>query len=333
MSRTLTRAVAVLPLVAVLALASCSSDEAAPEETEAATGASVSAHTVTTDYGDVDIPEDPQTIVVLNYALAGYLYDLDVPVTATIPEDADGQGEFSEFWADEAEAAGTEFLSWSVDGFDMEDILALEPDLIIGGGWGFPLFQAAEVYDDLSDLAPTVLVSGGYSTWQEQFEFLASDVFEQPDAYDDAVAAYEARAEEVAAAIEPPEAPSAFVAFTAEQVPYVYYADEALTGVFADVGIETDPELTDENYDPYTPGGDMFELSTEQAGQVLTQPTLFITGFNGAPVDVAAASENAVFASLPAFQDDTAFDLPHWVARADFDKTMATLDLIEEMFG
>ncbi|UJP09297.1 ABC transporter substrate-binding protein [Microbacterium sp. KUDC0406] len=328
------RALAALPLAAVLLLASCASTPAEGDDKPAAkTGVSTSAHTVKTDYGDVKIPASPQRVVVLNYALAGYLYDLDVPVTATIPEDADGTGEYSDFWADDAKADSTEFLPWSVDGFDLEAILALDPDLIIGGGWGFPLFQAAQVYDDLSDIAPTVLVSGKYRNWQEQFEFLAVDVFEQDDVYTDAVEQYDARVDEVADAITPPEGPTATLAMTADQTTYVYYADEALTGVLDSVGIETDPSFTPDGYKPYTDGGDMFELSTEQAGQVLTQPTVFVTGFNGAPVDVATLNENAVFAALPAFHDETAYDLPYWVSRADFHETMALLDLLEEMFG
>jgi iron complex transport system substrate-binding protein len=332
------RALAALPLVAVLALASCSSGDTGADDDAAATSSpgsevTTSAHTVTTDYGDVEIPEDPQTIVVLNYALAGYLYDLGIPVTAMIPEDADGEGVYSEFWADEAEADGTEFLPWSVDGFDLESILALQPDLIVGGGWGFPLFQAAQAYDDLSGIAPTVLVSGDYTEWQEQYEFLAEDVFEQPEAYEQAVADYEARVDEVAAAITPPEGPAAFVSFTAEQVPYVAYDGLGLPKVFSSLGIDTDPAFTDDAYEPYTPGGDSFELSTEQAGQVLTQPTMFVTGFNGAPVDVAALEENPVFAALPAFQDGQAYDLPYWANRADYDETMELLNIVEEMFG
>ncbi|NEB06953.1 ferric enterobactin (enterochelin)-binding protein, partial [Streptomyces sp. SID13726] len=127
-----------------------------------------------TDQGDVTVPTDPQRVVVLNHALAGYLYELDVPVLATVPEVTDDPDpKFSPFWKDQAEADGTELIEWSADGFNLEAILALEPDLIVGGGWGFPLKQATDVYDGLSQIAPTVLVSGTYTTWQEQFEFLA----------------------------------------------------------------------------------------------------------------------------------------------------------------
>lgn len=324
-------ALVAIPLAGILLLASCSAP--AEADADATTAPAVAAHTVATDYGDVEIPADPQTVVVLNYALAGYLYDLEVPVTATIPEDADGDGEFSEFWADEAEAQDTAFLPWSADGFDLESILALDPDLIVGGGWGFPLFQAAQAYDDLSAIAPTVLVSGDFTTWQEQYAFLAEDVFQQPAAYDEAVAAYDARVAEVSEAITPPEAPAAILAMTADQTAYVMYDGEALPSVLEEVGIEIDPSLTPDTYAPYTDGGDMFELSTEQVGQVLTQPTLFVTGFNGAPVDVAALEENAVYAALPSFASSSGYDLPYWVNRADFDETMALLDILEETFS
>lgn len=64
---------------ALVLLSSCgssgSSADAGPAQTR----------TVTTAEGPVEVPVDPQRIVVLNYALAGYLYDIDEPVVATTP--------------------------------------------------------------------------------------------------------------------------------------------------------------------------------------------------------------------------------------------------------
>src|SRR5690625_4549276 len=118
-----------------LALAGCGLTE---EGSEAQAAGDEATRVVATDQGEVTIPADPQRVVVLNHALAGYFFHLDVPVAATIPETVDGEGGYSEFWAEEAEAAGTEILPWSSDGFDFEAILATEPDLIVGGGVGFP---------------------------------------------------------------------------------------------------------------------------------------------------------------------------------------------------
>lgn len=321
------RPFAALALAAVLALTGCAASDAPAEDTAA------EAHVVATDYGEVEVPADPQRVVVLNYALAGYLYDLDVPVTATIPEDADAtEGEYSEFWAQEAEQAGTEFLPWSVDGFDLEAILATDPDLIVGGGIGFPLAQAEEVYDELSQIAPTVLVGRELGDWQSQFSFLA-DVFQREDQYQAALDAYDARVEEVAAAITPPPGPSSFLALTADGTAYSLVESVGLPTEFAAVGIEPAPVFAEGDFEVYGGGGDMFELSTEQVGQTITQPSVFVMGFNGDFTDVETLKQNPVYAALPAFRDGAAYDLPYWTLRGDYDEAMALLDVIEQQFS
>lgn len=321
-------------LVATLALTGCSSSDSSGDGDGGGGKASATkTRTVTTDYGKVKVPAEPKRVVVLNHALAGYLYDLDVPVRATIPEDADGKGEFSPYWADEAKKDGTTFLPWSVDGFDLEAILALDPDLIVGGGIGFPLFQAEKVYDDLSDIAPTVLVGKKLGDWRSQFSFLADDVFDKGDAYDRYAAAYDKRVTEVKAAIEPPPGPVSFLAFTGDGTAYGLVESVGLPAEFKKVGIEPAPVFAGGGFKVYGGGGDMFELSTEKAGQTITQPSVFVMGFNADTTDVATLRKNPVYGALPAFKSNHAYDLPYWVLRGDYDESMALLDLIEKQFA
>ena len=327
---------AALTAAAVLALGACSAGTDAGESapaTEAATS-TVQDRVVTTDQGDVTVPADPQRVVVLNHALAGYLYALDVPVLATIPEVTDDPDPaFSPFWEDEAEADGTQLIEWSADGFNLEAILALEPDLIIGGGWGFPLKQATDVYDGLSQIAPTVLVSGSYTTWQEQLEFLADDVFDQASTADELVSGYETRLAEVRDAITVPEGPTSFLAMTSEGKSFALIEGEALPSTFEDLGFEIDGVQERTGAEPYTAGGDMFEVSAEQVGSVFTAPNVFVIGFNGAVTDVATLSESPVFAGLPSFQAGHAHDLPTWTIRGDYHEATALLDIVEEQFS
>ncbi|NHI09481.1 Iron-enterobactin transporter periplasmic binding protein [Streptomyces sp. KO7888] len=323
-------------LVATLALTGCAASDSSGDGGGGGGGgkaSSATTRTVTTDYGKVKVPTEPKRVVVLNHALAGYLYDLDVPVRATIPEDADGKGEFSPYWAKEAKEDGTTFLPWSVDGFDLEAILALEPDLIVGGGIGFPLFQAEKVYDDLSDIAPTVLVGKELGDWRAQFSFLATDVFDKGDVYDEHVAAYDKRITEVKDAIEPPPGPVSFLAFTGDGTAYGLVENVGLPAEFKKVGIEPAPVFAKGGFKVYGQGGDMFELSTEKAGQTITQPSVFVMGFNADTTDVATLKKNPVFGALPAFKSGHAYDLPYWVLRGDYDESMALLDIIEKEFS
>ncbi|MDR2294158.1 MAG: ABC transporter substrate-binding protein [Microbacterium sp.] len=328
-------ALTALVLATILTMTGCSAPSSAtpePGSTTTTESATPTTRVVTTDQGDVTIPADPQRVVLLNYALAGYLYDLDAPVTAMTSEATNTDAVFSEFWAEDAQAAGTEFVPWSSEGFDLEAILALEPDLIVAGGLGYPLMLATKAYDQLSAIAPTVIVSGSLTEWQQQYEFLADDVFNKPQVYKDALAAYDAKVAGVRDAISPPAGESVFLSFTADQRPFVLIEDRGLPKLFTDLGFHPAALFATGQYEPYTAGGDSFEISTEQAGQLLTQDSLFVFGFNAETVDLDTLRQNPVYAALPAFQKSQAYQFPYWSQRADFDESMSLLDLIREQF-
>lgn len=287
---------------------------------------------VSTDNGDVTIPADPQRIVVLNSALAGYFYALDVPVRGTIPLNTEAD-EFPEFWADEAEADGTVMIPWSNDGFDFEALLAEEPDLIVGGGQGFPGSQAADAYQQLTEIAPTVLVSTSLHTWQEELEFIAGDVLGMPEAGQKLVDTYEARVAEVREAIDPPPTPVSYLLMLADGTPWSIPETAALPATLGEVGLEPAPVLVDNPQFEAYGSGDSFEVSTEQVGKVFTDPTVFVLGFQADVTSVKDLSANPVYAALPAFESGNAYDLPYWAHRADYYATMALLDEIETMFG
>lgn len=324
---------AALLVVGALVLAGCSTTVDSPA-TGSTTEAVETTRTVTTEQGDVTIPSDPQRIVVLSSGLAGSLYALDVPVLATIPEvPGPGGGDFPESWADEAEADGTVIISWGEDGFDYESILAQEPDLIVGGGQGYPAFQAAEAYDQLTEIAPTVLVSSALLTWQDQLAFLADDVFDIPEKNDELVAAYDARVDEVSEAISLPPTPVAYLVLTADGMPYTLPETSALPQTLAELGFEPSPVVADNpDFEAYGTG-DSFELSPELIGDVFTAPTVFALSFNGDFTDVATLGQQAAYAALPSFSAGNAYDLPYWAYRADYPRTLELLDLVESTFG
>lgn len=321
----------------VLALSACSPGEGDGQNSGAENGGGEQSdsapRTVDTPMGEVEVPGNPERVVVLNYALAGYLYDLGIPVVGMVPEDADADGEFSELWGDAPEEDGTEFLPWSPEGFDLEAVLEMDPDLIIAGGWGFPYFQAEEAYEELSDIAPTVMVDQELADWQEQYSFLAEDVFDEPETYQDSVENYEARLEEVAEAIELPPQPTSFVSVLADGTPYLVLEDTGLPRVFEDLGFEIAPLGEEHELDPYVPGGDMAELSTEQLGQIMDAETLFVFGFNTDTYSAEDLREESVWRSLPAMDNDEAYDLPYWVLRHDYDEAIEMLDIVEETFS
>lgn len=291
-----------------------------------------STHVVKTDQGDVEVPDNPKRVVLLNYALAGYLYDLDVPVVAMTPEHTEAKGEFAPAWKEKAEKQGTQWLPWDADGFDTEAIMSFEPDLIIGGGIGFPLKHATEAYKDLSDIAPTVVVSGDLTQWQDQFQFLADKVFDKPEVYQDALNKYDARINQVRENITVPPGESAFLSVNPGDQIFVIREDRGLPVEFAKLGFRPAKLFATGKYQPYVAGGDSFPLSTEQVGQVLTMDTLFFIGFHTDTDYAEVFRTKPVTGQLPAFKKNQAYDLPYWAHRGDYHEAMALLDIVEQKF-
>lgn len=300
---------------------------------DTASGSDSVTRTVSTVQGEVSIPTDPERVVLLNNSLAGYLYDLNVPVVAMTTEYAGQPSEPYPAWAEDFREDGTEFLEWSDTGFNIEKIIAFKPDLIIGGGLGFPFKLGTDAYDKLKRIAPTVLVDNTLVSWNQQFKFLATDVFDQPDVYRDAVRRYDNRIAEVKAAITPPPGPVSFVSMTGAGKAYVLIEDRGVPAEFAKLGIEPAPIFATGEFEPYTAGGDSFEVVPELLGRTLIQPTIFVIGFHTDAITAEELERDPVWAALPAFRGDHAYDLPYWVQRPDFDRAMATLDHVEGMFG
>ncbi|MGO2861074.1 MAG: ABC transporter substrate-binding protein [Brevibacterium sp.] len=322
------RRLGALIAVSGLLLAGCSGQSPAPAETSSA-----ETRTVSTEQGEVEVPADPQRIVVLNYALAGYLYDLDEPVVATTPEVTDTDGEFSQFWKDKAEAQGTEFLPWSNDGFDLEAIIAAEPDLIIAGGIGFPLKHATDAYERLVEVAPTVIVSGEKQTWQDQFSFLADEVLGKKAEYEAFESTYQERVQEVKANIEVPEGDISILSLDDPASPYILIEGKSLSAELEPLGFTTAPLFAENDIEPYTAGGDMFGPSLEVLPDVLRSETVFVVGFNTPDIGVDDLKDESPYNRVPAFESGQVHDLPYWSMRGDYDEALGLLDVIEEEFG
>lgn len=315
----------------LLLISACAGPTNASDDSPSASGAETRA--VETEQGEVEVPVDPQRVVVLNYALAGYLFDLDVPVVATTPEVTDSDGEFSPFWSEKAQSQGTEFLPWSNDGFDLEAIIAADPDLIIAGGIGFPLKHATDAYDRLQEVAPTVLVSGDKQTWQDQFSFIASDVLGQQDAYEKFESAYEGRVAQVKGAISVPEGEISILTLDSKDTPYILIEGKSLSAALEPLGFTTAPLFEENDIEPYTAGGDMFGPSLEVLPDLLRSETVFVVGFNNASIGVDDLKGEAPYDRVPAFESGQVHDLPSWSMRGDYDKAMALLDIVEDMFS
>jgi iron complex transport system substrate-binding protein len=151
-----TRFVALAALL-LLMIAACGTP--ASEEK----GSSDAFRVVKTAKGDIEVPERPERIVAIGYE-ASVLLDLGIVPVGMAADAYDPTG-VPVYNREPVEGEEVELLDVTAE-LPFEKIAGLRPDLILAGTY----FDIDKVYDQLSEIAPTVTyVKGSYvDTWQEQ---------------------------------------------------------------------------------------------------------------------------------------------------------------------
>ncbi|MEV6278608.1 ABC transporter substrate-binding protein [Nocardia sp. NPDC051832] len=312
----------VLALVAVVAgCSSSSSDEAAASGTRE----------VQTDRGAITVPAEPQRIAVVNGSLAGYLFDLGAKVKTADPRLLGvASGEFPAAWAEDAKRQGTTQLP-SGDDINLEFIAAQQPDLIIGGGQGYPGQQSINAYDKLSAIAPTVLVPSNLTSWQDQLKAVAN-IVNRADKVDALISAYNAKVAEVKAAIKVPQGTVSVFQSRKDNKPSVIAPGTPLAALLTEVGFTIDDKVENKAGNPSRPAAaDWVAFSPELISVVVDAPALFVVQLEGGRT-VTQLKDDTILAALPAFKAGQVYELPATSQRPDYRHSMATLDLIAKRF-
>ncbi|MDO9456625.1 ABC transporter substrate-binding protein [Nocardioides sp.] len=171
----------VLPLLLVLAstsLVACGDDTAGEGEDRVPTppeavgaevleGTGTFPATVTHQFGTTTVPEEPKRVVSVGYTEQDVLLQLGV-IPIAVTEWYGEQPDATWPWAHDLLGDAEPEVLDSSDGFPLEEIIALEPDLIIGTNAG----MEERDYQLLSAVAPTVTSVAGstpyFSSWQDQ---------------------------------------------------------------------------------------------------------------------------------------------------------------------
>ncbi|ABX43027.1 ABC transporter substrate-binding protein [Lachnoclostridium phytofermentans] len=115
--------------------------------------------TITDAKGEVKIPANPQSIVDVS-GNSDILSILSYSVIGTANSDAYDYTKFPTYLEDVLK--GAKILGYSMqDTMDIESIIALEPDLIIISA------VQEKMYDQLSEVAPTVMLQLAQTDWKE----------------------------------------------------------------------------------------------------------------------------------------------------------------------
>ncbi|MBM6614358.1 ABC transporter substrate-binding protein [Desemzia sp. RIT804] len=157
--------IALFVFISLLFVTGCSGQAGEPQEKE-------EMITIFDAKGEVEVPKDPKRIVDLS-GNSDILSILGYKVVGTANSDAYDYTKFPSYLEDILE--GADILGYSMqDTFDIEAIMNLEPDMII-------LSTVQEkVYEQLKDIAPTVMIQLEALNWQEDVKAVGT-VFNQVD--------------------------------------------------------------------------------------------------------------------------------------------------------
>ncbi|WP_434658678.1 Fe2+-enterobactin ABC transporter substrate-binding protein [Chromobacterium violaceum] len=202
---------AVAASLAIL-LSAC---DAPAQSGDAAAASAGWPRTLDTPKGKLTLDKMPQRIVSTSVTLTGTLLAIHAPVVASGASAAhskvtDEQGFFTQ-WSAVAKQRGVTPLYQGEP--NAEAIIAAQPDLIVMAGTGGD--SALKLYEQLSQLAPTLVVNYDDKSWQELATLLGRATGRDADARA-AIAGFDAEAAQVKAALKLPPQPTAAL---------VYYED------------------------------------------------------------------------------------------------------------
>lgn len=254
----------------------------AEEQTTAGT------RTVTHDQGETEVPAEAQRVVVLDSPHLDAALSLGVEPVGAVSVFAD-EG-LPAYLGDRTE--GIEVVG-TIEEPDLEAIAALEPDLILSA-----TVRHEGIYDELSQIAPTVFTASSGTNWQQGFELVAEALGKQQEgrqALDD----YQAEVEQLGQDLGARGTTAAIVRFLPGETRI--YGPETFSGsVLDEVGFD----LPDLEYDEYS----MAYISAEQVELLEEADAIFTTTY-GDPQETTRSDVTGLWGNLPAVQAGCQFDV------------------------
>jgi iron complex transport system substrate-binding protein len=217
-----------LAMAAALSLVGCGSSAGTEESGRSAAAADAEfPRTVEHAMGSTEIPERPERVVVLDTGELDSVLSLGItPVGAVTTAVSDG---FLSYLADDAadvEVVGT------ISEPDLEAIAAVEPDLILSNS-----VRHEDIYDQLSQIAPTVFAADVGDTWKVNLR-LDAEALGLEDEADELIEAYEADAAALGEEIGDPAGTTVSTMRFVQGDIRVYTADSFIGTVMADIGLD-----------------------------------------------------------------------------------------------
>ncbi len=268
--------------------------------------------------GETEVPGAPTRVVVLDSSFLDASIALGLaPIAAT--EGVSGSGLPA-------------YLGTSLDGIELvglttepnlEQIAALEPDLILGAK-----VRHEALYEQLSGIAPTVFSESSGTNWTEQVR-LTGEALNRSAQAEQLLADFDARAAQVGAAIGATGKTAVIVRFIPGQIRL--YGPATFSGsVLTAVGLD----LGEKDYDP---SFGMAIISAERI-DILDTDVIFATNpesESGGSITSDRGAVESLWAALPAVQAGSQFDIldSTWMTGIGVLGANKILDDLETMFA
>lgn len=299
--------------LAALPLSACSTGSSSADDAEptATTSADADAFPVTIDstLGSATIEEAPTRVVTVGYSDADVALSLGVVPIASEKVTWGGTEEGSTVWFDEAlaEIDGAEAPQRldTTDGIPVDDIIALEPDLVLGMNSGL----TQQDFDKLTKAGIPVVAYPGdqwFTTWQQSVE-IAGEALGRSDVAEEVIAETDQVLADTKA--EYPQLDGATIAYTfldatdTSQIG-IYNAQENRPRLLAQLGVEV-PAIVADNSEP---GVFYTTISAERAKDV--EADALLTDANSQD-DIDTIAKDPLLSQIPAIASN------HWFAETD----------------
>ncbi|MFD7323295.1 ABC transporter substrate-binding protein [Streptomyces sp. NPDC059875] len=321
-------AAAVLTAALALSLAACggSSDDKKPAAESSKSAAEESAgfpRTITHDKGKTEIKAKPKRVVALDNSLVEAVVALDAPLVGGIGSYRDQKG-FPPYLGDavkETKDVGP------LDSPNLEQIAALKPDLIVSA-----TVRHADLYDQLSKIAPTVFVKTTGPIWKENVTFLGQALGQEEQAKAK-LTAYETRAKKIGDAINAKtkgkdgKSPATFSVVRFLDGPTRIYLPATFSGIILkDAGLARPANQQD-------PKEFNIEISEEQIAQA-DADHIFVTTFSGGEERKKKFLANPLWKRLNAVQKNQVHEVEDamWMTSVSLQGADVVLDDLAKTF-
>lgn len=241
--------------------------------------------------GETELKAQPKRVVVLDVGELDNVVSLGIKPVGLAP--TEGSPELPSYLKKDA---GTPKNVGTINNLNLEAIAALKPDLILGSQ-----LRAADKYDELSQIAPTVFSLRPGFTWKENYLLNAAALDKTAQAKAN-LAAYEKKAKALGDKLGAKKPTVSMVRYLPDGVIRLYANASFIGTILKDVGI------------PRPKNQDIEDLAAEISAENIDQADAdyIFTGVYGDPkaTDKSKAQANPLWKNLGAVKSGHAFDVP-----------------------